>query len=238
MLLFLAVVVRTAQRRDLSGIDTLLPVVLLLAVIFARALTTMSEARRLAETGFSPDEVMDGLRRVMAERATRRDELRADPVVRRRRRLTIAWGTAMLGMAVTMIAVALHMRVPLATGGYGSPPPAVALVFTGFALLGMSVVLLAKSPFRVPPGERFFRAVWLGPLGSAFVRLAGRGARARPAVVAVRPPVPAASLVRATPPRRSGTAPATPPPVVPTSDDRLDALEARVAELERWRQGR
>ncbi|HEU4631656.1 MAG TPA: serine/threonine-protein kinase [Gemmatimonadaceae bacterium] len=241
VLLFAVYLVNAAQASDLSLIDTLLPVVLLLAVLLMRTLTTLSEGRRLAEAGFSPDEVLDGLRRVMAERARRRDELRADPVVRRRRRATIVWGAVMLAMAVTMVATALRLRVPLSGGIYGNPPAGIALVFSGFALLGMSVVLLLKSPFRMPPGERLFRVVWLGPLGRAFVRLAGLGARTRPAGIAVRPPAPAVAGPRATTgsrtaAARTGAVPATAAAAAP--DDRIGALEARVAELERWRRDR
>jgi hypothetical protein len=101
------------------------------------------------------------------------------------------------------------------------------LVFGGVALFGVSLALLLRSPFRMPLGERLFRLVWLGPIGRAFIRAAGRGV-ARPnstsgvsrggaPTAAKRPAVPVAK------------------PTAARAPDRVDALEMRVAELERWR---
>jgi len=225
ILFFTIFIVRSARLADLSLLDAMLPVVALLAVLLTRALTTLSEARRLAEAGFTAAEVTGGLSRVMDERARRRAELRADPTVRRRRRATIVWGAAMLVLAIPMIVVALRMRIPLLNGRFRSPLPGAVLVMSGMALFGVSAVLLIKSPFRMSPGERLFRLVWLGPLGRGFVRLAGRGVRRGPSAPARRTaPTP---LVGAT------AAPTR--PAAGTLPDRLGTLEARVAELERWR---
>ena len=79
----------------------------------------------------------------------------------------------------------------------------------------------------MPPGERLFRTVWLGPMGRAFVRFAGRGVRgaspgafrARVVVIPVGPQEVtlnnAATVMR------------------PADQERT--LEERVSELERWR---
>ena len=45
---------------------------------------------------------------------------------------------------------------------------------SGLSLLGVSFLLLARSPFRMPPGERLFRVVWLGPPGRWFVSFSSR----------------------------------------------------------------
>ena len=100
----------------------------------------------------------------------------------------------------------------------------------------------------MPIGERFFRLLWLGPVGRGFVRLSMRGVRGSEAGTkgpARRPLV-----------RRDGASPSgpgiTPPPreaqLRPTMAQRVlpdvggtdsqASLEARVAELERWRQSR
>jgi eukaryotic-like serine/threonine-protein kinase len=216
--------VETQLHANMTLLDTMLPVAGLLAIMVTRSLTTMSEGRRLAVAGFSASDVMDGMRRVVAERVSRRDELRADPETRRRRRRTIVWGAGLLVMGVAFVRIAYGLRVPIGPDRYASPPLGIALVFSGFALLGTSFVLLAKSPFRMPPGERIFRLLWLGPIGRAFVRLSMRGVKTRSGV-AVRPR--AAPVVVA--------APAFAGPPVHAAADPLVALDARVKELERWR---
>ena len=220
-------------QRNMSDLDVMIPVVGLLAIIFARVLTTMSEGRRLADAGYSVNDVRDGIQRVTAERVSRRAELRADPRVRARRRRTIWWGLGMLVGAIAMIWMALSMRVRVGPRQFQSPAGGVLLGFSGIALFGMGFVLLVKSPFRMSPPERMFRLVWLGPVGRAFVRLSMRGAKAGGGPVrrdrmtsADRAPAPAPVVTA--PPHRSGAAPLT----------SLASLEARVGELERWRQRR
>lgn len=221
IVLYVWVILRSSQ---MSVLDMMLPIVLLFAVLLTRALTTLSEARRLAMAGFAPADVSAGFARIMAERAERRTELRADADTVRRRHATIRWGSAMLVMAIAMIALALRMRVSLGGGQYASPPAGVTLVFCGAALLGISMVLLMKSPFRGPLGERMFRVVWLGPFGRAFVRFGARG-------------VAQGTGVRARS-RASGVRVASVPtsaPVPATAKDRLGQLEERVVALEHWR---
>ncbi|MBA3404384.1 MAG: hypothetical protein H0U13_06865 [Gemmatimonadaceae bacterium] len=207
----------------------MLPVVVLLAILLTRVLTTLSEARRLAVAGFSTNDVMAGLSRVVAERARRREELRADDAVRRRRLKTFVAGLVMLVMAVVMIWTALRLRIPIRPGYYMMTKPVILLVTSGFAMLGISVVLLIKSPLRMPLGERSFRLVWLGPVGRLFVRFAGRGVQAAFAGTAVRPRSGAAAAAVAIGREPTKTSSASLP------GDRLGALETRVSELERWR---
>ena len=225
--------VRMQQDANMSLVDILLPVVGLLAVLFARTLTTMSEGRRLAETGFSTGDVGNGLARVMAERARRREELRADSNTQRRRRSTIIWGAVMLVSSLVMMRAAWSMRVPIGPRQFATPPAGLLLVFSGLAMLGMSLVLLLRSPFRMSPGERLFRVVWLGPVGRLFVWLAMRGVSSRPAPLRFAPTTapPTPRVVTAAP-----TTPAAPAaPATSTNADLLRTLDARVRELERWR---
>ena len=222
--LFTYFIVQSAEQQQLSSLDRILPVILLFSILVTRTLTTLSEARRLAVAGFGADEIMDGLSRVVEERALRRAELRADPAVRRRRRATIAWGAGMLIVAAAMIWLGLGMRTQVAPTRYAVPLPAMFLVVSAIAMIGIALVLLFKSPFRMPPGERLFRLTWLGPAGRAFLRLAGRGVR-----------------TASTSGRRvsSGAAvAAAAAESVPASSSRLDRLEERVAKLERQSQGR
>ncbi len=208
-----------AAWRGVQNIDALLPLVMLIGVLITRFLQTLSEARRLAIAGFSPADVHAGLLAVVDERATRREELRGDERTRRARRRTVMIAIPQLLLSLLMIRAALELRVRV-DGGYRLPLGGAVLAFTGMALLGVSVVLLIRSPFRMPPGERLFRLVWLGPIGRAFLRFAGRGAR--------RSSGSAGSTTRRTAP--AGT-PVTARPN--GGDDRFRALEARIAELER-----
>ncbi len=208
-----------AAWRGVQNIDALLPLVMLIGVLITRFLQTLSEARRLAIAGFSPADVHAGLLAVVDERATRREELRGDQRTRRARRRTVMIAIPQLLLSLLMIRAALELRVRV-DGGYRLPLGGAVLAFTGMALLGVSVVLLIRSPFRMPPGERLFRLVWLGPIGRAFLRFAGRGAR--------RSSGSAGSTTRRTAP--AGT-PVTARPN--GGDDRFRALEARIAELER-----
>jgi hypothetical protein len=220
--------VETQRHSSVSSVDAMLPVVGLLAILFTRALTTMSEGRRLAVAGHTVDDVMQGLGRVMDERATRRAELRADPETQQRRRATIKWAVFMLVTAVALIWASLLTRVRVNPTTWGTPPKGIALVFSGFALLGISLVLLFKSPFRSSPPERLFRLVWLGPIGRGFVRASMRGVAKRRGVTAPVRPVPVvAPVVKASAAKASIVAP-----------DVVTALSARVAELERWRRSR
>ena len=210
-----------------SLLDSLILVVLMFAVLLTRALTTLSEARRLAVAGFSAGDVGRGMALVVEERSLRRRELRADPETRRRRRATIGWGAVLLAVALVLIRVAYGMRIPLGNGHYGNLPLGVVLVFVGTAMFGTSIVLLLKSPFRMPPGERLFRRVWLGPIGRAFVRFAGRGVRgASPGAFHAR-----VVVIPGGPREVTLNSAAT----VMRPPDQERTLEVRVSELERWR---
>ena len=235
--LFSLFVIDSGVKQNSADLDIMLPVVVLIGILFTRMLTTMSEARRLAVAGFSPDEVLDGMAKVCAERARRRDELRADPAVRRRRRQTLIWSAAILVMAVFMIWASLQLRVQVGPNSYRTGPGVAIMALSGFAMLGIGCVLLFKSPFRMPPGERLFRRLWLGPFGRAFVRFAARGVRqadaGRPGASATTGPRRSSGRSRALQPSASsGPSGAV---AAPPTADRIGSLEARVAELERWR---
>jgi eukaryotic-like serine/threonine-protein kinase len=215
---------RTAPP-DLGFFDKLLPLLFLFGIVLTRVLQTLSQGRRLAVLGFPASQIMTGLRATVSEREGMRTALRlsADTVTRRRKSVISA--ALMLLLAIGMVYLALRMRVALAPGRFQSPPLGIALVVTGFILAGVSVVVLIRSPFRAPLGEKLFRFVWLGPLGSALVRFATRGATTD------------------APQERSGitggvsvTAPSalTAQRVVPASVSST-SIEDRVAALEAWR---
>jgi eukaryotic-like serine/threonine-protein kinase len=210
---------------DVGLFDWLLPVLFLSGVVLTRVLQTLAQGRRLAVLGFPASQIMSGLRATVSEREGMRAALRLSPdTVTRRRKSVIAAALTLL-LAIGMVYVALGMRIELAPGRFRSPPLGVALVVTGFILAGVSVVVLIRSPFRAPIGEKLFRLVWLGPLGSALVRFATKGATADTAHErsGVTGGVSRAAL---TPLSVAHVTPASAP---------AETLEARVAALEAWR---
>jgi hypothetical protein len=178
------------------------------------------------------------------EREALRQQLRADPDTRRRRRTTVIVVVLLLPIAFLLINLSLNVRFSLGTKtevvqtesrepAQGSLGRLVVAAF-GLSLFGVGFLLLARSPFRMPPGERLFRVVWLGAPGRAFVRFSSRrvtppsSGKSAPGLAGTRANVNIAETGRAAAPVVATTA--TPP-------DRMRSLENRVAALERWRNG-
>jgi serine/threonine-protein kinase len=216
------------------------------ASALTRALQTSSTARRLAVLGFQPEEVLNGLRATVDERETVRQQLRADPDTRRRRRRTLIIAAIQLPIAILLISLSLNVRWSFGTKAEVTPTQAsrptratlgnLTKVASGLSLLGVSFILFARSPFRMPIGERLFRVVWLGPPGRAFITLSSRGV-VRGKTGATMPGVTRASpRAASTAAPRTGVAP-PPIPVVALPPDHVASLEARIAALERWRDG-
>ncbi|MEO6865164.1 MAG: serine/threonine-protein kinase [Gemmatimonadaceae bacterium] len=222
----IALFVRTQVSSNESFLDLSLPVVALLALMVTRVLTTIGESRRLAQSGFSAAEVSDGLSRVMSERAEHRYALHDRAETRRRRRLSLVWGAAMFVAALVMVRLTFALRVRISPTQYRVGALGTVLIYTGVIMLGTSVVLLLKSPFRMPLGERLYRLIWLGPFGRGFVRLSASGLQpdGMPTPNAHTPVVRIAKG-----PRTSSHKDV----VRNASTDSLAALEARVDVLER-----
>ena len=214
-----------------GSVDMLLPVLLLAGVLVTRVAQTFGEARRLAVSGFSAESVHRGLVAVLAERQAQRDTLRADPAARHARRRSVAILAAAPVVGFGMGWWAFTMRKQVGPRSYQTPVAGILLIFGGVTLFGVSLALLLRSPFRMPLGERLFRLVWLGPLGRTFIRAAGRGVARPSSVSGVASGVVGAAHV---PSVKRAAAPAMKPAAV-RAPDRIDALEMRVAELERWR---
>lgn len=220
---------RAVGAENGGSIDMLLPVLLLAGVLVTRVAQTFAEARRLAVNGFSADAVHRGLVAVLAERQGQRDALRADPAARRARRRSVAILAGAPVLGIGMAWWALTFRTQVASHAYHITIAGILLIFGGVTLFGVSLGLLLRSPFRMPLGERLFRRVWLGPIGRAFIRLAGRG------LTREHSPSGASSVV-ARPQTASASAVTRAPSV--HAPDRIAALEMRVSELERWRKDR
>src|SRR6185295_13955438 len=131
------------------------------AIALTRVLQTSSTARRLALLGFAPNEVLDGLRATVDERETMRQQLRADPDTRRRRRKTMILALIQLPIALLLVQMSLNIKWSVGTKAQvvvderptrSTPSTLGNLVMaaTGLSLLGVSFLLLVRSPFRMP----------------------------------------------------------------------------------------
>jgi hypothetical protein len=227
------------------------PGIFLAAIAFTRVLQASAAARRIAVLGFQPQEVLNGLRATVDEREGMRQQLRMDPDTRRRRRKTLTIAVLQLPIAALLVQLGLHITWSLTrtagitvTENPPNPTPStlgnLVMAASGLSLLGASFLLIARSPFRMPIGERMFRLVWLGPIGRAFIWFSSRGVARRPTGTTVprvtAPRVGQAVAPPAEHPSGNGDGVPTPPGGRPgASGDRVSALEARVAALERWR---
>ena len=207
-----------AAEKGLENVDRLIPVVVLVAVIITRVAQTFVEARRLGTLGFTADAVSRGMLASVEERAVQRRERAADPEIRRRRRRTARRAIGQVVITVLLVLGALSQRVPLAGGGYRTGLLGATMLFTALGLGGASLVLLVRSPFRMPLGERLFRLSWLGAPGRYFLRAAIGGDRSGTTAVT--------SVAASAAPRSAATRSAA------TTGD----LERRVSALERWRE--
>ncbi len=214
-----------------DSVDEMLPPFALMGVMITIATQTVREARRLRMGGFTSAELIRGLSAVVAERQARRDELRADPLVRRARQRALRWATLLLAGGIALIWEARRLRVPVADapGQFAIGRTGVALVVVGVMMIGFSLPLLLRSPFKMALPERLFRVVWLGPFGRGVFALAGLGR--------VKPPGTTLAAVTAVTGSRVGSQPSTTPSTTPViASPENGPLETRVAALERWRE--
>ncbi|HEY6830487.1 MAG TPA: serine/threonine-protein kinase [Gemmatimonadaceae bacterium] len=214
-----------------NNVDSLLPAFALIGVVITIAMQTVRESRRLRLAGFTSDEIVRGLNAVLAERQARRDELRADPAVRQARKRSILWAIVLFAAGVIAIVLVRQFRHPVtgAPGHYYITNAGFAFVLAGMVLIGFSLPLLLRSPFKMALPERLFRRVWLGPFGRGVFALAGLGRAKLPGTTIA----PGTTTTRPTPVTQTPTNSVS-GPVVSTPD--VTRLETRVAALERWRE--
>jgi hypothetical protein len=184
----------------------------MMAVFAGRLLQTRAEVSRIRTDGFSSDDISRGLLAVLAERAARRAQLRANPVVLEARRRTARAAGIMIVAAVALTVIGFRSRY-IIDGRVFTPAYGIALVLSSMIMMGLGMVLLLRNPLKAPAEDRFLRSVWLGPIGRAFFGFDQPLAR---------------GTVNAT------TNTARSPVATPTNvNARLDALEARVTTLEK-----
>ena len=172
LLLFAWLITRSLNK--VSALDVSLPIIILIAVGITRVFETFYSARRLEAFGFSAEDVVKGFRAVAEEHVQHRNQLQADTATRHRRRATVIRAGVQLLIALLLCGVGLSGRVETAPGYYQVSVFYAMVFITGACLFAVSFVLLLRSPFRMTISERFFRVIWLGPVGRAFLRLAVR----------------------------------------------------------------
>jgi hypothetical protein len=226
--------------KELGLALAMIPAAMLAAIVLTRFLQASATGRRLAVAGFHPDDVVKGMRAVVEEREGMRAQLRADPDTRRRRRITMIFAGVQIPVAFLLMKLSglVHFTVgkdanstvdTVVSDGVTHGPAHYLMAAVGLSLLGVSFILLIRSPFKIPIGERLFRHVWLGFPGRVFLGLSMRGVAPTGRNIGT-----------------SGTARAIPQPAPPVvrntaankTADPIARLEARVAELETWRQTR
>lgn len=216
-LVMILVLFNSAFMPRTTTLDNLIPVVILGSVMFGRIAQTRSEASRLLAQGFDVASIMRGLHSVMDERQERRDQLRADPDTVMRRKRTVRMGIFLVMLAGVLVYSAAQTRTGT-PGNYSTPVGGVLMLFSGLGCLGFGMVLLARSPMRMPPAERLFRLTWLGAFGRWFFRSADASKKS------------ATTVVHHTTQKHSAVIATTTTTTV--TDERMALLEARLARLE------
>jgi hypothetical protein len=217
---------------DAGDLDALLPVVLIAGVVFTRILQARAEAGRLGRAGFAVGDVLAGMGAVLEERAVARAVVATDPIVRGKRKRTVIIAAIMLPFAGLLLKLALGMREQVGPSQYRIGMMGAFMVFSAFAMAGVGFILLVRSPFRAPIGERLFRLVWLGPFGRWFIRGGMKQKDSTGAQPTTSPNAAHAAMAAPTPVVRSQ--PRLPAPAQLTTfapDPRIDRIEAMLAEL-------
>jgi eukaryotic-like serine/threonine-protein kinase len=219
-----------------GNLDILLPVVLFAAALWGRMALTISVARRLAQRGFGVDEIQRGLTAILAEHDADRAQLKADPLIVARRRRQIAIQLALLAstFGVTWY-VMKFQRIQTKPDYYVVNLPGAISLYAAYVTRGISIVGLARSPFRRPIGERLFRWFWVGAPGRFVLRMAARrvagGAAAAPrtpaSASAAEPYVTAAVLHSTAAPSAFTAEDAPLAERVRRLEQRMDAVEER-----------
>jgi serine/threonine-protein kinase len=233
-----AVLDRTLRLGFINHADGFIPLVVLFAVLSTRALQIVGNGRRLRQMGFTRDDVLSAVRATRNERNELRTQNAANPDVLARRRTTVRTALFMLVLGGVLLAIAWSTRTQLSPTSYYTPPHGLVALFSALGCLGSGFALLMMSPLREPLAERAQVALWTGPIGRAFLRVAmGRDAeRDAGSTGATRVAVGAGvANARGRTSRTVAAVPRTLPSAGSLPDNasaRLDAIETRLTALE------
>jgi eukaryotic-like serine/threonine-protein kinase len=222
----IALVMETAGGTT-PNLDRLIPVVILFAVIIARLLQVSSTGAQLARAGFTPEDVRATVRGLGREADEVRAQNAASPVAVAERRKVVRTAIAMAILGPLVFALSATQRDVLPNGRVRMSMLGVCLAFFAIGTLAAAAMMALHSPFRTSIAERQRTMLWLGPLGSLFLRLT----LGKPAADAPRPAYTAPTPLNVP---RAATAPAISTDALVSA--RVTALEQRVAALEQQRQ--
>ncbi len=210
-----------------SPSDALGQIMIVVAVVVARYVGAWRMAQRIRTLGYDVPDVIGAFRALMQEREASRAMLRADAVFVKKRQRLVRVAAVLLVASFVMGRFALSLRTQIGPTQWEVPRIAQVLLYTQSVILGGSLVVLLRSPLRMPIGERLFRWVWMGPLGRALLRRAGDEREGNTASALPRVP----GLVT---PVRAITAPRTAPGQTTARPGAVADLDARITALERW----
>ena len=229
------------QIKQWSLLDALFSLSLFVAVAIARVWHTRGERQRLRSEGYDGAAIRRGFRAIVDEQEASRATLRGQPAVVARRKRVLLIGVIAFLLSYGFERFARASRTQIGPMEWHIPAFAIGLFFLASTMRGASLVAIVRTPLRMPIGERLFRWFWLGAPGAW---LLGSGS----ASGAVGRTVPPTNTVSGPSPRigRSGEMMAALPlmprgeaqaiaDITPRDSAPAVTLDARVAELERWR---
>jgi hypothetical protein len=227
-----------------SLLDAMFSQSLFVAVAVARVWHTRSEWQRLQSDGYSGAAMLRGFRAIVDEQQESRANLRAQPAVvaRRKRVLLTAIGAFVASFGIESLARA--SRTQIGPNQWHIAPVGVALFFLASAMKGASLVAIASSPLQMPIGERLFRWFWVGVPGAWLLgggTTSGAVGRTVPPTgdsgsapaIATHGAAVATTVASTTATRQVDERAIT--DITPRESAPAVTIEARVAELERWR---
>jgi serine/threonine-protein kinase len=171
VVLLASVMVRSADPTDTGA--QLLTVIIAVAVLWGILAQLVGRARYLESSGFTFEEVRDGLSVILAERDEARAQERANPKalrreVRRNRVMFLSFVASIGGIWLVLA----RMRTRLPDGSYTIGIPGTAIAAACAAMFGIAIALLMMNQTRATLLDRRITALWRGAVGRAVFRVA------------------------------------------------------------------
>jgi len=229
------------QIKQWSLLDALFSLSLFVAVAIARVWHTRGERQRLRSEGYDGAASRRGFRAIVNEQEASRATLRGQPAVVARRKRVLLIGVIAFLLSYGFERFARASRTQIGPMEWHIPAFAIGLFFLASTMRGASLVAIVRTPLRMPIGERLFRWFWLGAPGAWLLgsgSTSGAVGRTVPPTNTVSGPSPrigrSGEMMAALPVMPRGEAQAI-ADITPRDSAPAVTLDARVAELERWR---
>jgi len=167
-----SMIVSSEDRGDTGA--RLLTLIIGTAVAWGMLSQIVGRARYLLASGFSFEEVRDGLSAILAERAEARAQERANPRARTRdvRRTRIM----LLGLAASFVGtwfVLTRMRTRLPDGTYRIGLAGTVIAASSALTFGLAIALLMMHQARAAMLDSRITGLWTGAIGRTLFRIAG-----------------------------------------------------------------